>query len=353
MKNSRNTALFCISAAIGSAVFAACSSDIPQSPGQSDNVEDTPGPDSILVPNDGTFRLTLLASAKNKGPRVSIDEGSVENSQNVIRWDAGDEIMVWTGNGPENLTPCRFHTEKGGNTSATFTATTDQPVESTFYLGYYPYHSTLSLEQSVPVMVPTDGSIVQTKADDSHHLSPYRPMYTLPVTRAESDTVLTGLQFRQLTSLFVFHIMNGSGKTAEMKSVTVKADKPVFHPEGLFHIPLHANEDESPQVIPTVSTSHTALTFQGETFSVSDKGNVSGYLPILPSADLDGVSLSVELESGGKTFESLQIDGTQVGQFRQGYFYVFNLRLNPDNTLALDPILEEWEKGDVTELPSS
>ena len=59
----------------------------------------------------------------------------------------------------------------------------------------------------------------------------------------------------------------------------------------------------------------------------------------------------MELESGGKTFESLQIDGTQVGQFRQGYFYVFNLHLNSDNTLALDPILEEWEKGDATDIP--
>lgn len=358
MKDMRNTAFLCMAAILCPAVFAACASDIPQSPGNTGDISDTiidnngggPEPDSVPDLGEKIFRLTVHASAQNSEPRVSVDENSFGNAQNIVRWDAGDEIMVWTGNGPASLTACRFRTEKGGNTSAVFTCTADRPVESTFYLGYYPYGGSLSPDQPVPVSVPTDGSIIQTSDNDSRHVSSYRPMFTRPVVRAESDSLLTGLKFEQLTSLFVFRIMNVSGETKSLQAVTVRADKPVFHPEGTFRLPLYPEEESDSQVIPSASVGHTTLTFGGESFTAGHGETVTGYLPLLPSAGLEGVNLTVGLKAGGRIYESLRIDGSQVGQFRQGYFYVFYLRLN-EMSLTVEPNLEAWEEGETVQIP--
>lgn len=344
MRNLRNAAFVCLAATVAPALVAGCSSDFPQSPGNAGQITDT-----LTSTDSGEYRLTLYASA-GKGTRVSIDESSVGNSQNIIRWDAGDEIMVWTGESLTDLVSCRFRTEAGGNTSATFVAAAGQPLASKVYLGYYPYDSTLSVSRPVSVHVPTDGGIVQRQANDSRHLSPYRPMYTEPVVRAASDSVLTGLHFRQLTALFVFHIQNISGDMADIGSVAVKADSPVFYSHGTFSLPIHETQGDGSQVISENPTDRVVLTFEGKSFSMADRSILSGYLPLLPSADLSGVNLTVELQSGGRTIESLQIDGSRVGQFRQGYFYVFNLRLK-SNGLTVDPILEEWEEGGAVDIP--
>ena len=150
----------------------------------------------VEVPDSNQVRYTFQEKgASSKASVVETDDAV------PFRWDESDQVTMWVGQNESNVSPYVFRTESGGVGSAQFEAFLPRETESLYYYGFYP-----AIEDEideVTVSVPVDGTIRQSIPDNSSHLAPYRVMYAPAVRRETGGTILEGVSFNHLTSLFV------------------------------------------------------------------------------------------------------------------------------------------------------
>lgn len=284
--------------------------------------------------------------------RASIDEESLNTGQgSSFRWDAGDRVMVWTGSDVDSLTPCLFATVEGGVRAARFEYQGVQ-VGSRLYFGFSPYIEGIQYNQ-INITVPTDGSILQTEKNNSHHLGTYRPMYTSVVTRDFDSSELTGLSFRHLTGLLYFRILNEMGKNVNIESVSIRCTSGVFPKHAVLKFTPDRPETEVQFDIQKTNCSETATLSFGKNASgiiVANNEIIQAFLPILPVENLTDTRFTLVLKANGKEYVSLEIDGNDIKSFKRGYYYRFGMRLK-DTKIDVDSVIADWEQGNEIIVP--
>lgn len=330
---------------IASGVLTACVSETPSAGNEEPGVN----------PPLGLYRMSFNASeGKSPSSRASVDEGSMNGgagTASVFRWDAGDRVMIWTGGNATHLTPCLFEIEEGGQGFARFDYEGEK-VDSRMYFGYYPYAENLNFSH-VDITVPTDGSIVQTAADNSRHLGAYRPMYTSVITRNTDESELTGLAFRPLTGLLYFRILNESGAEARIESITIRSSEKVFSDRAVLQFAPETPETDARFEVVGTSLSESTTLSLGETkqgLTLADGKILQAFLPVLPVESLAGTRLTLVLKADGHDHTSLELNGDEVKAFEKAKYYRFGLRLK-HNGIELEPVIGDWEPGEDIDVP--
>lgn len=272
-----------------------------------------------------------------------------------FRWDKSDQVTMWVGPDESNVSPYVFRTELGGVGSAEFEAYLPRETESLYYYGFYP--AVDNVEDTVTVSVPVDGTICQSTPDNSLHLASYRAMFAPPVTRDSSSTVLEGVNFKHLTSLFVFDITNAYTKSIEVSQVRVKASQPIFYDRATY-APGSGNEEmnvssSSPveEVILTLGNDDSGLLVS------ENEGTLRAFLPLIPTANLTDVSLTVAVLVDDSLLESLALSSDEimsvgVDRFLPGHYYQFYLDIDGTNvTWDMNKSIEAWELGGIIDVP--
>ena len=84
------------------------SQDNSQDDSSSDS--DNPNNPDTELP-EGYVRITFTSSSNSRQSRVSVVEAL--NNSGKLRWDAGDKVIIMTGNDMNSLEACKFTTENG------------------------------------------------------------------------------------------------------------------------------------------------------------------------------------------------------------------------------------------------
>lgn len=271
-------------------------------------------------------------------------------------WDAGDKVTVWIGDSKGTTMPYVFETDKGGENGTEFHGMVPKSVNSLCYYAFYPEMTKNARTGKLTFGIPTDGTVRQKEANSSKHLTEYRAMYAPVVTRTVASTSLTGVHFRQLTSLLVFDIMNMRKDIIDVSEVVVMASKPVFYEEAAIE---PGNED--------VTVEQTGEPVNSVTLSLGDteegvkleaqNGRIIAYMPIIPSASLEGVSLKLIVRVNGQDMASLMISpddltAARVTYFAQEKFYMFYLDvLTSEIHWDADKSIANWENGGIIDIP--
>lgn len=342
MKFSVTGKKFFYACVIASGVLTACVSEAPSAG------KEEPG----VNPPSGLYQMSFNASEAKPEGRASVDEGNLNDGQgNVFRWDAGDRVMIWTGGNATHLTPCLFKTKEGGLQTARFEYE-GKEVDSYLYFGYYPYAEGLQFDK-VDITVPTDGTILQTKKNDSRHLGAYRPMYTSVVTRSENSPELTGLSFRHLTGLLYFRIRNKSGKESRIESVTLRCTQKVFSDHAVLKFTPENPEQEAQFEVSGASLSESVSLSLGEEkqgVALPEGEIMQAFLPVLPVESLADTKLTLVLRADGHDHVSLELDGNAVKAFEKATYYRFGVTVTHEG-IEVEPIIADWEPGDDIDIP--
>lgn len=322
-------------------------------PEQEENTET----DQNGMPNNPeTVHLTFRPATTQAQSRVSVVENSTNGNTNVLRWDAGDEVTIWTGNSLDDLTQCTFQTTDGGISSALFEYI-GPAVETKTYFGVHnaTYYTN---DKQIRFIIPTGNNnspICQTEKNSSFHLNQYRPMYTNIVQSEENLNELTGLHFKHLSSLLVFNIINDSGRKLTVHSVTMKTDNGTpFYSEGVY-LTFEGNTTRNLQ--PTTSrasthSSYTMLKLGDNGFTSNPDEAFTAYLSTLPTSFSASQNVLLELNIDGKSTEALAIPGNSINALKAGTYYRFNLRIQPNGTLIVVPVvIGDWEEGEDILIP--
>lgn len=321
-----------------------------ETPEQGENTETTQ-PD---VPQ--TVHLTFRTGTTQTQSRASVVEGSTNGGTNLLRWDAGDEVTIWTGNSIDDLTQCTFQTEEGGISSALFEYI-GPAVDTKTYFGIHnaTYYTS---DKQIRFTIPTgngNSPLCQTEKNSSLHLNKYRPMYTSVVQSEENLNELTGLRFKHLSSLLVFNIINDSGRKVTVHSVTMKTDNGTpFYSEGVY-LRFEGSSTRSPNTAASRASTRSSYTMLklGENGFTSDPDEAfTAYLSALPTSFSASQNVLLELNVNGKATEALAIPGNSINALKAGTYYRFNLRIQPDGTLVVIPVvIGDWEEGEDTLIP--
>lgn len=307
----------------------------------------TPNNDDQEMPVPPQITYCLRAQNQDAADtRVSLDEHSYR-----FRWDAGDRVTVWMGYGINDAQPYIFTTADGGLGSARFSFTGPLANTQTCF-ALYPANGQLN-GRKLKWEVPAQG-IVQQAFNLSSHLHHYRAMRSDIGLQEESSTTLPDLRFRQLTGLLIFRLTNQGQLPRTVKAVRIESDRPVFHTTGI----CEAGSNEAVQLSSAVSTLCLTLGTQGLELP-ADQQVQTAYLPILPTGDLQGATLSVvlELSSGELTTLSLKgqdigdADGNGLADFAASYYYLFNLNVEENNLIWDMDKITGWEEGETIEIP--
>lgn len=271
-------------------------------------------------------------------------------------WDAGDKVTVWIGDSKGTTMPYVFETDKGGVNGAAFHGMVPKSVNSLCYYAFYPEMSKKTKTGKLTFSIPTDGTVRQEEANSSRHLAAYRAMYAPVVTRTVSSTSLTGVHFRQLSALLVFDIMNMRKNVIDVSEVVVMASKPVFYEEaaiGLGSEVVTVEQTGEPVNSVTLSLGDTDNGVKLEPLN----GRMIAYLPIIPTASLEGVDIKLILKVNGQEMASLVVSAedfvaSRVTHFEQEKFYMFYLDvLTSEIYWDADKSIADWENGGVIDIP--
>lgn len=272
------------------------------------------------------------------------------------KWDAGDKVTLWIGDSKTDTRPCVFKTENGGNSGAAFHGMVPKGVNSLCYYAFYPEVNGNMKDGKVTFRIPADGTVRQKKANSSEHLAAYRAMYAPMVTRTVASSELTGINFKQLTSLLVFDIMNMRKQMVDVSEVVITADKPVFYEEASFE-PAGDNTEAEQMGEPVKSITLSLGNTDAGVKLDAQNGRIIAYLPIVPSALFDGASMKLMLKVDGKELASLAISAddfaeSRVKRFEQGKFYIFYLDvLTSEIHWDVNKSIADWENGGVIDIP--
>lgn len=271
-------------------------------------------------------------------------------------WDEGDKVTVWIGDSKDNVKPYVFETEKGGTDGAAFHAMVPKSVNSLCYYAFYP-ETTQNVETGkLTFSIPTDGTVRQKEANNSKHLAEYRAMYAPVVNRTVSSTLLTGVHFRQLTSLLVFDIMNMRKNVIDVSEVVVMASKPVFYEEaaiepGTEEVTVEQTGDPVNSVALSLGDTDNGVKLEAQ------NGRMIAYMPIVPSASLQGVNIKLILKVNGQEMASLVVSAedlmaARVTSFEREKFYMFYLDvLTSEIYWDANKSIADWENGGVIDIP--
>lgn len=311
----------------------------------SDNNDDW----GVEVPEGNLVRYTFQEN------RTSSKASVVETDDAVpFRWDELDQVTMWVGQDELDVSPYVFITELGGIGSAQFEAFLPRGTESLYYYGFYP--AVEGEKKEVTVSIPVDGTICQSIPDNSSHLAPYRVMYAPTVRRETSGTVLEGVRFQHLTSLFVFDITNIRANSISVSEVRVRASQPIFYDQATYMPGSGAEEvkvisNPVNEVVLTLGNNESGL-------RISERnGNLRAFLPLIPTANLAGVSLSLAVRVDDRLFESLSLSAEELGaaevdHFQAGHYYHFYLDIDGANvTWDVDKSIDAWELGGIIDIP--
>lgn len=311
----------------------------------SDNNDDW----GVEDPDDNLVRYTF----QEKG--VSSKASVVETDDAVpFRWDESDQVTMWVGQNESNVSPYVFRTESGGVGSAQFEAFLPRETESLYYYGFYP-----AIEDEineVTVSVPVDGTIRQSIPDNSSHLAPYRVMYAPAVRRETGGTVLEGVSFKHLTSLFVFDITNIRAESIYVSEIRVKASQPIFYNQASY---LPGSGSEEVNLISNPVT-EIVLTLGNDVSGLrinERNGKLRAFLPLIPTTSLAGVSISLAMRVNDCLLESLSLTADELGtagvnRFQAGHYYHFYLDIDGANVIwDMDKSIEAWELGGIIDIP--
>ena len=304
--------------------------------------EDTPMATPPAMPHT-TYELHLHDTAAT---RVSVDENSYR-----FRWDAGDQITVWMGSDFDTTQPYAFSTADGGMGSAHFKYTGPETDNRTCF-ALYPANGQLT-GHSLTWEVPATG-IVQADFNQSKHLHYYRAMASNVVNQAESSTTLPNLRFRQLTGLLIFRLTNNGERPRTISAIRIESTRPTFYTQGQ----CDAGSETATQTSGAVSTVSLKLGNGGLELP-ADKKTYMAYLPILPTADLQGAMLNVVIETPTGELNSFTLNGEEVGDadgngkhdFTASYYYLFNLSLKESDLIWDMDNMVGWQEGETVEIP--
>lgn len=271
-----------------------------------------------------------------------------------FRWDESDQVTMWVGQNVSNVSPYVFRTESGGVGSAQFEAFLPRETESLYYYGFYPAVEDEISE--VTVSVPVDGTIRQSIPDNSSHLAPYRVMYAPAVRRETGGTILEGVSFNHLTSLFVFDITNIRAESIHVSEIRVKASQPIFYDQATY-LPGSGSEEVNvisnpvTEIVLTLGNDVSGLPISGR------NGKLRAFLPLIPTASLAGVSISLAMRVDDRLLESLslmadELEAAGVDRFQAGHYYHFYLDIDGANvTWDMDKSVDAWELGGIIDIP--
>ena len=286
----------------------------------------------------------------------SIETKASINSKVQTIWDAGDKVTMWIGDSKGNAAPYVFETDKGGEKGAAFCGMVPKSVNSFCYYAFYPEITNNTRSGKLIFNIPTDGTVRQKEANCSKHLATYRAMYAPIVNRTVSSTSLTGVNFRQLTSLLVFDIMNMRNDIIDVSEVVVMANKPVFYEEASIEL---GSED--------VIVEHIGEPVKSVTLSLGEtdngmkldaqNGRMIVYMPIIPSAPLEGADIKLILKVNGQEMASLVVSAEDLAAARVPYFekekfYMFYLDvLTSEIYWDANKSIADWENGGIIDIP--
>lgn len=312
----------------------------------SDNNDDW----GVEVPDSNQVRYTF----QEKG--ASSSKASVVETDDAMsfRWDESDQVTMWVGLDESNVSPYVFRTETGGVGSTQFEAFLPRETESLYYYGFYPAIEDEKAE--VPVSVPVDGTIRQAIPDNSSHLAPYRVMFAPAVRREVGGTVLEGVSFKHLTSLFVFDITNIRAGSINVSEIKVKASQPIFYDRASY---LPGSGAEEVKVISSPVGEATLTLGSGESglWIGERNGKLRAFLPLIPTASLAGVSLSLAVRVDDRLLESLSLTADEIAtagvdRFLPGHYYHFYVDIDGANiTWDMDKSIDAWELGGIVDIP--
>lgn len=310
---------------------------------------DNNGDLGVEVPDGNPVRYTFQEKgASSKASVVETDDAV------PFRWDELDQVTMWVGQDESNVSPYVFRTESGGVGSAQFEAFLPRETESLYYYGFYP--ATGDGINEVTVSIPVDGTVRQAIPDNSSHLAPYRAMFAPAVRRETGGTVLEGVGFKHLTGLFVFDITNIRAASIHVSEIKVKASQPIFYDLATY---LPGSESEEVKVISNPVT-ETALTLGNDVSGLrigERNGKLRAFLPLIPTASLAGVSLSLAVRVDGRLIESLSLTADELetagtGRFQAGHYYHFYLDIDGANVVwDMDKSVDAWELGGIIDIP--
>ena len=91
----------------------------------------------------------------------------------------------------------------------------------------------------------------------------------------------------------------------------------------------------------------------------ADKKTYMAYLPILPTAELQGAMLNVVIETPTGGLNSFTLNGEEVGDadgngkhdFAASYYYLFNLSLKESDLIWDMDNMVGWQEGETVEIP--
>lgn len=309
--------------------------------------EKTPG---LEAPDGEWVRYGFQDEVASGRASVEVDEPF------RFRWDAGDRVTMWIGADEADASPYVFQTERGGVGGASFEGLLPKEKESRYYFGFYPASDGGEEAGERSVIVPVDGTIRQEKANSSAHLAPYRAMFARPVSRTESHTTLEGVNFKHLTSLLVFELTNSRNAPTRVSGVTLRASRPVFFGQASF-LPGSGQEELTPisdavdEVTLTLGDDSSGMLLE------ASGGMARAFLPLIPSASLEDVSLSVVVCADGERQESLSLSPAElqeagVDRLLPGHYYHFYLDMDGFGvTWDMEKSVEAWEQGGIIDIP--
>lgn len=316
---------------------AACSSEqgnmeMPQRPGEAEEL------------------VEYSFTAETGATRISVND----KVQTV--WNVGDQVTMWIGTSKTDAQPYVFETNEDGVSNAAFHAMVPKSVNSLCYYAFYPAVKERTNDGKVTFGIPVDGTVRQNTANNSKHLAAYRTMYAPIVNRSVASTELTGVNFKQLTSLLVFDIMNMRKDMVDVSEVVVVANRPVFYEEATFE---PGGENVMAEQTGEPVSSVTLSLGDGENGVKLDaqNGRMIAYLPLIPTASLEGASVKLMLKVNGQELASLAVSSddlqaARVTRFEQGKFYIFYLDvLTSEIHWDTDKSIAEWENGGTIDIP--
>lgn len=271
-------------------------------------------------------------------------------------WDAGDKVTMWIGDSKGTTMPYVFETDKGGENGAVFHGMVPKSVNSLCYYAFYPEMTKNTITGKLTFSIPADGTVRQEEANSSSHLAAYRAMYAPVVTRTVASTSLTGVHFRQLTSLLVFDIMNMRKDIIDVSEVVVMASKPVFYEEaaiepGTEEVTVEQTGDPVNSVALSLGDTDNGVKLEAQ------NGRMIAYMPIVPSASLQGVNIKLILKVNGQEMASLVVSAedlmaARVTSFEREKFYMFYLDvLTSEIYWDANKSIADWENGGVIDIP--
>ena len=310
MKKIYGVRMFLMGAVI---TLAACSSgqedmEMPQNPVQSEEMVE--------------YSFTDNAT----GTKASVNE----KVQAV--WDAGDKVTMWIGDSKGTTMPYVFETDKGGENGAVFHGMVPKSVNSLCYYAFYPEMTKNTRTGKLTFSIPADGTVRQEEANSSSHLAAYRAMYAPVVTRTVRKDII------------------------DVSEVVVMASKPVFYEEaaiepGTEEVTVEQTGDPVNSVALSLGDTDNGVKLEAQ------NGRMIAYMPIVPSASLQGVNIKLILKVNGQEMASLVVSAedlmaARVTSFEREKFYMFYLDvLTSEIYWDANKSIADWENGGVIDIP--